>query len=145
DPEDVALSEPTIVTDLTQLPAAEPDAESYPMPSSGYYTVTGGGWGHRIGMSQYGAHGAGLQGLDDAEILDFYYPGTNLETWASDTIRIGITIDNDGVTRVDHRPGLAVSHGTSGTTYPLPEREQWRVRATTSNASSCVLEGYDGS
>ncbi|USQ76818.1 cell wall-binding repeat-containing protein [Ornithinimicrobium cryptoxanthini] len=145
DPEDVALSEPTVVTDLTQLPAAEPNAESYPMPSSGYYTVTGGGWGHRIGMSQYGAHGAGLQGLDHAQILDFYYPGTNLETWASGMIRIGITIDNDGVTRVDHRPGLAVSHGTSGATYTLPEREQWRVRASTTSASSCVLEGYNGS
>src|SRR5690606_1313364 len=51
DPEDVAVSEPTVVTSLTEMPAAETQAEVYPMPSTGYYTVTGGGWGHRIGMS----------------------------------------------------------------------------------------------
>lgn len=141
DPEDVALTEPTVVTDLTALPAAEPQAEVYPMPASGYYEVTGGGWGHRIGMSQYGAHGAGIAGLSHSQILAFYYPGTALETWASGMIRIGITIDNDGVTRVDHRSGLVVSHGTGGTTYALPSREQWRVRATSTSPSSCVLEG----
>ncbi|NLG23279.1 MAG: cell wall-binding repeat-containing protein [Actinomycetales bacterium] len=141
DPEDVAVSEPTVVTELTELPAAEPNAESYPMPPSGAYTVTGGGWGHRIGMSQYGAHGAGIAGLTHAQILSFYYPGTVLETWDIGMIRIGITIDNDGTTRVDHRPGLVVSHGTSGTTYSLPTRDQWRVRATSGSASSCVLEG----
>ena len=145
DPEDVAVSEPTVVTSLTEMPAAETQAEVYPMPSTGYYTVTGGGWGHRIGMSQYGAHGAGIAGLTHDEILDFYYPGTSLETRDIGMIRIGITIDNDGTTRVDHRSGLAVSHGTSGTTYTLPEREQWRVRATSTAASSCVLEGYNGS
>lgn len=144
DPEDVALAEPTVVTDLTTMPAAEPHAESYPMPSTGYYEVTGGGWGHRIGMSQNGAHGAGLAGLTHAQILAFYYPGTVLETWSSGMIRIGITIDNDGVTRVDHRAGLVVSHGTGGTTYSLPNREQWRVRATTTSPSSCVLEGRSG-
>lgn len=141
DPEDVAVAEPTVVTDLTALPAVEPNAESYPMPPGGAYTVTGGGWGHRIGMSQYGAHGAGLAGLSHAQILAFYYPGTVLETWDTGMIRIGITIDNDGVTRVDHRPGLVVSRGTSGTTYTLPTRDQWRVRATSGSASSCVLEG----
>lgn len=145
DPEDVALSEPTVVTDLTQLPGAQPNAEVYPMPASGAYTVTGGGWGHRTGMSQYGAHGAGIAGLSHSQILDFYYPGTDLETWDIANILIGITIDYDGITRVDHRAGLAISHGTGGTAYSLPSREQWRVRATSSSASSCVLEGYNGS
>lgn len=145
DPHDVALTEPTVVTELTEMPGTEPNAEVYPMPDSGYYTVTGGGWGHRIGMSQYGAHGAGIAGLSHAQILSFYYPGTNLETWDIGHVRIGITIDYDGITRVDHRDGLAVSHGTGGTAYSLPSREQWRVRATSGSASSCVLEGYNGS
>lgn len=144
DPEDVAAAEPTVVTELTELPEPAPHAEVYPVPDDGVYDVTGGGWGHRIGMSQYGAHGAGLAGLDHEEILDFYYPGTRLDTHDLGQIRIGITIDNDGVTRVDHRAGLQVSHGTSGTNYALPSREQWRVRATSGNASSCVLEGRSG-
>lgn len=141
-----AQAEPTVVTELTALPAPQPGAESYPRPSDGVYDVTGGGFGHRIGMSQYGAHGAGLAGLDHAEILDFYYPGTDLETRSIGTIRIGITIDSDGVLRVSHRSGLRVSSTAGGTTYALPSgRTQWRVRTATASASSCVLEGYDGS
>lgn len=140
DPEIVA---PTTVTGLTSLPTPLPGAEVYPMPDSGQYTVTGGGWGHRHGMSQHGANGAGQQGLSHEEILDFYYPGTQLETWDTGAIRVGITIDNDGVTRVDHRPGLVVSNGPGATAYPLPERDQWRVSATSSNPSSCVLEARD--
>lgn len=143
DPEDVAASEPTTVTELTELPAAEPNAEVYPMPANGQYSVTGGGWGHRIGMSQHGASGAGHAGLNHAQILNHYYPGTRLDTWDTETIRIGLTIDNDGVTRVDHRPGLTVSRGPDATGYPLPNWDQWRVSATSSNPASCVLEGRD--
>ena len=40
----------------------------------------GGGWGHGVGMSQYGAYGRGAAGHDRAEILGFYYPGTDLTT-----------------------------------------------------------------
>lgn len=128
--------------DVRALPAPEPGAESYPMPAKNSYDIVGGGFGHRIGMSQYGAHGAGLEGLSHSQILAFYYPGTRLDTNSYGTIRIGITIDNDGVTRVDARPGLRVSAGPSGTAYTLPtSRDQWRVRATSSSASSCVLEG----
>lgn len=134
---------PTTVTQLTSLPAPQPGAEVYPMPGSGKYTITGGGWGHRHGMSQHGANGAGQQGLNHEEILDFYYPGTQLETWDTDQIRVGITIDNDGVTRVDHRPGLVVSKGPGATAYPLPNWDQWRVSATSGNPNSCVLEGRD--
>ncbi|WP_256838152.1 cell wall-binding repeat-containing protein [Ornithinimicrobium faecis] len=140
DPEIVA---PTTVTALTSLPTPLPGAEVYPMPDSGKYSVTGGGWGHRHGMSQHGANGAGQQGLNHQEILDFYYPGTQLETRDTGQIRVGITIDNDGVTRVDHRPGLVVSNGPDATAYPLPERDQWRVQASSNNPSSCVLQARD--
>ena len=41
------------------------------------FTFTGGGWGHGVGMSQYGAYGmALLEGADYAAILAHYYPGT---------------------------------------------------------------------
>ncbi len=128
--------------DTTALPAPQPGAEVYPRPSDGVYDLTGGGFGHGIGMSQYGADGAGQAGLDHREILDFYYPGTRLETRDLGEIRVGITTDDDRVTQVDDRPGLQVSAGPGGTTYPLASgREQWRVRSTGSGSSSCVLEG----
>ncbi len=127
---------------VTALPRPQPGAEVYPRPDDGVYEIIGGGFGHRIGMSQYGADGAGRAGLSHREILDFYYPGTRLETRDYSTIRVGITVDNDGVMQVDHRPGLKVSSGTGGTAYTLPSgRDQWRVRSTGSGSSSCVLEG----
>ncbi len=43
------------------------------------YRIEGGGWGHGVGMSQYGAYGmALLDGADAAEILGHYYTGTSL-------------------------------------------------------------------
>src|SRR5919112_1694475 len=65
----------------------------YPVPRDGTYTVRGHGYGHGHGMSQYGAQGAGLRGLKHEEILDFYYPGTDLGT-AGRKIGVLITADN---------------------------------------------------
>lgn len=52
-------------------------------------TVTGGGWGHGVGMSQYGAFAMARAGKTVEEILTHYYPGTELATNAlSSTSRI---------------------------------------------------------
>jgi len=51
--------------------------------------VTGGGWGHSVGMSQYGAFAMARSGKTVQEILTHYYPGTQLATnAASSTGRI---------------------------------------------------------
>lgn len=42
--------------------------------------IEGHGWGHGVGMSQWGAYGMALQGFKYTEILAFYYPGTRLVT-----------------------------------------------------------------
>jgi stage II sporulation protein D len=39
------------------------------------FTIVGGGWGHGIGMSQYGAHGMALRGARAGRIISFYYGG----------------------------------------------------------------------
>lgn len=41
-------------------------------------TITTKGFGHRVGMSQYGANAMALQGSEYAEILSYYYQGTQL-------------------------------------------------------------------
>lgn len=59
--------------------AARPAAagtEVYPVPASGVFDVSGHGWGHGRGMSQWGAQGAALQGVSSTTILDAYYRGT---------------------------------------------------------------------
>ena len=42
------------------------------------YQFEGQGFGHGVGMSQWGAHGMALQGSEYDDILNFYYPGTSL-------------------------------------------------------------------
>ena len=44
----------------------------------GIVRVRGRGWGHGVGMSQWGAHGLALRGASAAEILDHYYTGVSL-------------------------------------------------------------------
>ena len=43
------------------------------------FQFDGHGWGHGVGMSQYGAKGMADQGFTYDRILAFYYPGTYLE------------------------------------------------------------------
>lgn len=46
-------------------------------------TVTTKGFGHRVGMSQYGADAMAVNGAKYTEILNHYYPGTKLSTWSN--------------------------------------------------------------
>ncbi len=46
------------------------------------YILQGGGFGHGVGMSQYGAHRMAFLGFNYAQILDFYYPGTQIQLLA---------------------------------------------------------------
>ncbi len=47
-------------------------------------TVTTKGFGHRVGMSQYGAEAMAVGGSTCGEILAHYYPGTALQSWQAD-------------------------------------------------------------
>lgn len=44
-------------------------------------TITTKGYGHRVGMSQYGAEAMAVSGKDYAQILSYYYPGTELAAY----------------------------------------------------------------
>lgn len=46
--------------------------------TDGQFVFTVRGFGHGVGMSQYGANVLASQGLDYREILEHYYPGTEL-------------------------------------------------------------------
>lgn len=46
-------------------------------------TVTTKGFGHRVGMSQYGADAMALAGSTYEDILSHYYPGTLLQTYSN--------------------------------------------------------------
>jgi stage II sporulation protein D len=42
------------------------------------YRITGGGYGHGVGMSQYGAYGMALRGVSAGRILTHYYRGARV-------------------------------------------------------------------
>jgi len=53
--------------------------------------LTGRGWGHGVGMVQWGAYGKAKRGLDYGDILAAYYGGLRPETYAApETIRVGV-------------------------------------------------------
>ncbi|MDD3347944.1 SpoIID/LytB domain-containing protein [Oscillibacter sp.] len=47
--------------------------------ASGTFTITGTGYGHNVGMSQYGAKAMAEQGWDYEEILHFYFTDVTIE------------------------------------------------------------------
>ncbi|MBA2461789.1 MAG: SpoIID/LytB domain-containing protein [Actinobacteria bacterium] len=58
-------------------PYATPPAASPAVSATTLY-VSGRGWGHGVGMSQYGALGFANEGRGYEEILAYFYPGTAL-------------------------------------------------------------------
>jgi stage II sporulation protein D len=54
------------------------DGKSRVVTKNQSYIFHGGGWGHALGMSQWGAHGAAVNGYTYDKILKHYYPGVTL-------------------------------------------------------------------
>lgn len=53
------------------------------------FTFTGSGWGHGVGMSQWGARGLAAQGWSHTQILTHYYSGTQVQGWpVSNDLRV---------------------------------------------------------
>lgn len=53
--------------------------------------IKGGGWGHGIGMSQYGAYGRALNGKSANKILEHYYSGANVkQVGIGSRLRVGL-------------------------------------------------------
>ena len=105
-------------------------ADSAVTVRGGSVTIKGAGFGHGLGMSQYGAYGAARKGLTWQKILAYYYPGTKLATLPSaTTIRVWVTADNDKSLRVRPAKGLAVAD-TSGHRFTVPtgaKYKSWRI------------------
>lgn len=64
------LADGTKRTDYSSVPSACFEVKSQ---KNGKIVLTGGGFGHGIGMSQYGADSMGKEGKSWQEILNFYY------------------------------------------------------------------------
>lgn len=56
------------------------------------FSFVGRGFGHGVGLSQYGAHGAALRGWSEARIVKYYYPGTALTRVAPADRRVRVLL-----------------------------------------------------
>jgi stage II sporulation protein D len=61
---------------------------SAPAGSGPLLVFTGHGWGHGVGMSQYGAYGYAQHGWTAQQILAHYYPGTTVGKAPVSTVRV---------------------------------------------------------
>lgn len=59
--------------------AAQQVSSSDPVITGASYTFSGRGWGHNVGMSQYGAKAMAEQGMNYQQILQFYYTGVTVK------------------------------------------------------------------
>jgi peptidoglycan hydrolase-like amidase len=62
------------------VPGASPAAAAVPPAPGPNIVISGSGWGHSVGMSQYGARAMAQAGRSAAQILAHYYSGTSVRT-----------------------------------------------------------------
>jgi SpoIID/LytB domain protein len=99
-------------------------AETFVPPPNGVLTFTGHGWGHGIGMAQWGAYGAALQGLSATQILDFYYP-TTVATPIDPSTPVRVLLNTDDgadltVSTVAANGAVSFTDVATQTVTPLP-------------------------
>ncbi len=146
---------------LVVLPGHDPEAGAADQD----FTFEGGGFGHTVGLSQYGAYGmAKLDGADSDQILSHYFTGTSTEVLgqgaaAAQPLWVNLESEAKSLTlrpRAITSPGtpLIVTRGDATYTVPIGETIQIRIveagscRVTTSDVDetgSCDLDlSWDG-
>ena len=105
---------------IVVLAAASASAvSSAQKPPQAAFVVAGGGWGHGVGMSQWGAFGQAKAGRDYRSILGHYYRGTQIGTVpAAVQDRVRVLVGN-GLATMTVTNALAVFDAT-GKRHPLP-------------------------
>lgn len=83
------------------------------------FVLRGAGFGHGIGMSQYGAYGQARDGRNYKTILRTYYTGTTIEKSSKDTIRVILRLGPSSLT---------FNGGTTVGDVELTSSRRYRVR-----------------
>ena len=112
-------------------------------PATSGIVVQGGGYGHALGMSQYGAQGAALLGCNHAQILSSYYAGTHLQRRAL-TAPVVLALKSGAArTTVLAENGKVTWVAPTGTRVVQPRGQTWTAVPQTRNrkAGTCLLDG----
>ncbi|WP_405056000.1 SpoIID/LytB domain-containing protein [Kribbella sp. NBC_01505] len=118
----------TVVLASTLI-SATAEAREFDPTAVAETSISGRGFGHGRGMSQYGAQGAAIAGKSAKQILDFYYPGTTTGK-ATGAIRVRISADTTDGVRVAAVNNLRVRDLVRNKLYALPKastRNQWSI------------------
>ena len=113
--------------------AAHARSAAQPVPQgAATFVVTGHGWGHGVGLSQWGAYGYAQKGFDYEQIVLHYFPGTELGDAPVSRLRVLLTSGVKTLTvnsTVDFkvRDGSGVVHTLSAGAYPLTTALKLRV------------------
>ncbi|MTV27245.1 SpoIID/LytB domain-containing protein [Nitriliruptoraceae bacterium ZYF776] len=108
--------------------------------------LRGSGWGHSVGMSQYGAYAAARQGRSHSQILSHYYPGTALNTESDDQrVTVRLFTGNAQGTNATARGGAVTWRicpaGGTCRNEQQPAGSTWRVEATGDQRIALTREG----
>ena len=109
----VVLALAVVVATASAQPAPPPAS-----PGEALFVVSGRGYGHGVGMSQYGAYGMAREGYSYDEILQHYYTGIELGPAPTDDVRVLLAEGRRAVTIASTAP-FSIRDAT-GATYKLP-------------------------
>lgn len=105
--------------------AAHARTAAQPIPAgSATFVVTGHGWGHGVGLSQYGAYGYAQKGFTYDKIVLHYFPGTELGDAPISRVRVLLgsgakTLTLGSTSDFKVRDGSGATHTVAAGRYPL--------------------------
>lgn len=107
-----------VVLGLAGATASALAGQSGPVAGEALFVVSGRGYGHGVGMSQYGAFGMANAGYTHEEILAYYYTGTEPGRLPGRDVRVLLAEGRRAVTISSTVPYSAIDG--AGTTYRFP-------------------------
>jgi SpoIID/LytB domain protein len=146
----------TVVLGGASSGTARPSAPKS-FPGSPVFVISGRGWGHGVGMAQWGAYGYAQQGYSYDEILAHYYKGTTIGQASVTKVRVFLTQGRsrltvsslapfsvrDGIGQLWHLPAgpQTFGPGLRIKTTDFPQRQQVPGPLTFSAGSSPIRFG----
>ncbi|GAA3812212.1 SpoIID/LytB domain-containing protein [Nocardioides panacisoli] len=118
-----------LLVGATATPATAGDDRTTHRAVPASFTIAGSGFGHGVGMSQYGAYAMAVGHQSAEQILEYYYDGASLST--------ALNPDPDIAVQIFGSPGDA-----RGATLSVNKGE-WRLRASTDATTDLATGGAD--
>lgn len=108
---------PVPVPTPTPTPVPTPTPTPTPVPVTQGYQFNGKGFGHAIGMTQWGAKGMADEGFTSHQIVKYYYTGVEVEKrdLSSQDIRVALSVGQPTI-NVSSAGAYALVNSTTGAT-----------------------------